>query len=183
MSPRRPLQQLQPDLLLARSVAPDLHCYEDMISPAELAALAAARREAVLPATPASRPADCFCLDDCPGPLCKFASGTRKRRAQAQALRTPSPQRRPRLEHSDDAWPQRVLIWHPGDFEASPVTMHAGAPLRAALAAFCGDLRVDRRHVRFVWQGPRPLALHDHDTPFDVGMREGRTEHIECEYK
>ncbi len=82
-----------------------------------------------------------------------------------------------------------MLIWHPGDFEASALTLEANAPMRSAFREFCFHLRIDRKDVRFVWQQTartgeeRPLALHDGDTPWDVGMREGRTEHVECEYK
>jgi hypothetical protein len=190
MSPRTPFQGLQEQALppahIARHATPDLFCHETMPTPAELDALVAASATAK---PTSSRPDDCFCLDDCPGPRCHFANPGRKRKA----LRTPSPTTRARqlrgYRSGDDAWPQRVLIWHPGDFEASPQTVEADEPFRSLFHDFCYHLRIDPKHVRFVWQQSaptgeeRPVTLHDYDAPFHVGMREGRTEHIECEYK
>jgi hypothetical protein len=82
-----------------------------------------------------------------------------------------------------------VLLWHPEEFEATPVTVEADEPLHSVFRDFCESLRVERKHVRFFWQhvsrdgDDRPVELHEADTASGVGMREGRTEHVECEYR
>lgn len=192
MSPRCPFQSLQEQASsgahFPRAATPDLVCHETMPSPAELAAAAASRSTTEEP----TRADDCWCLEQCAGPRCRRARvltprrSTRQGKGKRKALRSPSPHRE--CCTGDDAWPQRVLLWHPGDFEATPVTVEADEPLRSVFGDFCAALRVERKHVRFLWQrvsrdgDDRPVHLRDSDTVSGVGMREGRTEHVECEY-
>jgi len=177
--------------ITARATTPDLLCYEDMPTPAELAELASSRTSTPAPNMPilAQLAEDCWCLENCPGPRC---------RRNRQLSRTPptkvSNKRayeafEPRgYTSADDPWPQRVVIWHPGDFVSSPLTLCAGVTFRATFHAFCVAQKLERKHVRFIWERPRKggcveiVELKDSDAPWDLGFREGRTEHVECEY-
>lgn len=179
MTPVQPLHPLQEP---PRASTPDLFCHEDMPTPQELAELAASRTTtpaADMPG-PAELAEDCWCLDHCPGPRCRRASQVQSKRKREYEARG--------FTDAEDSWPQRLLLWHPGDFEATPLTVEAGAPLRSALRNFCRDVQVKRTLVRFVWKHTcrsgcvETVELSDHDKPWDLGFREGRTEHIECEY-
>ena len=195
MSPRCPFQSLQEQASsgshVPRATTPDLVCYETMPSPGELAAAAASRSTTRRSTEEPARADDCWCLEQCAGARCRRARVLAPRRStrkgKRKALRTPSPHRE--CCTNDDAWPQRVLLWHPGDFEATPVTVDADEPLGNVFRDFCEALRVERKHVRFLWQrvsrdgDNRPVNLRDADTVSGVGMREGRTEHVECEYR
>lgn len=177
-----PLQEqapLTPHAEHAISAMPDLLCYETMPTPAELAEHVASR--SIAPA--------CWCFDQCIGPHCRDAPQNknqnlkRKREYEPRGYTDPA-----------DSWPQRVQLWHPGDFEATPFTIEAGALFRTLFRDFCSSLGVERKSVRFVWQRTRlsgfvesvesveSVELRDKDAPWDLGFREGRTEHIECEY-
>jgi hypothetical protein len=171
--------------LTPRATTPDLFCYEDMPTPAELAELAASRTTTPAPDMPTlpQLAEDCWCLENCPGPRCRRTPPTKKSTKRAYEAFEPRG-----YTSADDAWPQRVVFWHPGDFDSSPHTLSAGAPFRATFRAFCGAQKVERRNVRFIWQRSRKsgcvetVELRDSDAPWDLGFREGRTEHVECEY-
>jgi hypothetical protein len=168
-----------------RATTPDLLCYEDMPTPAELAELSASRTTTPAPNMPivAQLAEDCWCLETCPGPRCRRARPTKLSSKLAHEAFEPRG-----YTSADEPWPQRVVFWHPGGFESSPLTLCAGVTFRATFRAFCAAQNVERKNVRFIWERKRKggcieiVELKDSDAPWDLGFREGHTEHVECEY-
>jgi hypothetical protein len=181
MSPRRPYQTLQeqgPHVIthVPRASTPDLLCHEVMPTPEELGVLVAEKPDPV-------RAEDCWCLDPCTGPHCCRAQTTKHKRKRIYAAYESRG-----YTYVDDAWPQRVLFWYPGEYDSSSYTLSAAKPFRDTFHELCANLRIDRRHVRFVWHRQRrsgcieTVEIRDDDAPWDLGFREGRTEHVQCEY-
>jgi len=66
--------------------------------------------------------------------------------------------------------------------------MDCDRPFKAIFRELCSDHRLDRKQVAFVWNrkrrngGVQLVKLSDDSVPWDIGMREGVEETIECDF-
>ena len=167
MPPRNPLQDLDVDDVRRGPSLVDLSCYEAMSGPT----------------TAPYRLPDCWCLESCTTTVCANVPKKRKATAEPDCASAPEPPLH-RYQLGDRTWVQHITVWHPGDFTCSRVEMDCNLPMRDIFRELCRDLCIERSQVQFVWRSTtrRHHALSDHVAPWNVGMREGHDECIECEY-
>ena len=206
MPPRNPLQD--PDV---NDI--DLFCYETMPAPYDLhrstpptpiaATIIAPTPLAPMPiqqtpipptlTTPAR--AGQYSLDPflfCPcSPPCKITDGVPCKHVcpdSPPGKHIKPKHRRAPASPGDHHWVQHIVIWHPPFCKKTRVEIDSNLPMRAIFDKLCSDLRIDRKHVRFVWKrqrrrgGMQDIIIADDYSPWDVGMKQRIIENIICEF-
>lgn len=188
MPPRNPLQD--PDV---NDI--DLFCYETMPAPHDLRPPTPPTPLAATPTTPPHAGPQ-YSLHDpflfCPcSPPCKITDGVPCKHVYPDS--PPAKHSKPKhrwapASPGDHHWVQHIVIWHPPFCNKTRVEIDSNLPMRAIFDKLCSDLRIDRKHVRFVWKrqrrrgGLQDVTIADTDAPWDVGMKQRIIEIIICEF-